>query len=224
MSLPDLAEQPRTGGMEVHQGDQGLDAAGLEPGPGGVVIVAVLEDHQGLPVGGGGTGCAIGGVPLPAVPRRCRAASGWTCPCGCGPRRGGGGAAGPRISLELPAVVRPTGAPPFTPRAEGRSAREPERSTNGVSSPSPGGCHRAATSRTPRTLRLPNSPAPAGWRFIRGTRGLTPLALNLAPAGWSGRRRPPAPGVPLPAVPRRCRAARRRPAARRRRRCGPPSP
>ena len=49
--LPDaqdapLAEQPRTGGMEVGGGDQGLDAAGLEPGPGGMVVVAVGGGHR----------------------------------------------------------------------------------------------------------------------------------------------------------------------------------
>ena len=85
----------------------------------------------------------------------------------------------------VPAVVSPTNAPPLTLRAGGNSAREPERSTRGVSSPSPGGCHRAATSRTPRTLRLPNSPGPAGWRSARGTTGPMLLTLNLAPAGWS---------------------------------------
>ena len=85
----------------------------------------------------------------------------------------------------VPAVVSPTSAPPLTLRAEGDSALEPERSTRGVSSRSPGGCHRAAASLTPRTLRLPSSPGPAGWKFMMGTRGMTLLTLNLAPAGWS---------------------------------------
>ena len=62
----------------------------------------------------------------------------------------------------LPAVVSPTGAPPLTPLAEGSSALAPDRSTRGVSSPAPGGCHRAATSRMPSTLRLPNRPGTAG--------------------------------------------------------------
>ena len=48
-----------------------------------------------------------------------------------------------------PAVVSPTSAPPRTPLADGLSALAPDRSTRGVSSPAPGGCHRQATSRTP---------------------------------------------------------------------------
>ena len=51
---------------------------------------------------------------------------------------------------------------PFTPPGDGRSTRAPDRSTRGVSSLAPGGCQRAAASRTPRTLRLPRSPGPAG--------------------------------------------------------------
>ena len=86
----------------------------------------------------------------------------------------------------LPAVVCPTGAPPRTPLAEGISTLAPDRSTRGVSSPAPGGCHRAAASRRPRTLRLPNSPGPVGC-IVEGscTMGRTLLALNRAPAGWS---------------------------------------
>ena len=39
-------EQTRTGGVEVHQGDQGADPAYPEPGPGGVVVVAVGGGHR----------------------------------------------------------------------------------------------------------------------------------------------------------------------------------
>ncbi len=39
------AEESRTGGVEVHQGDQGADLARPEPGPGGVIEVAVGGGH-----------------------------------------------------------------------------------------------------------------------------------------------------------------------------------
>ena len=77
-------------------------------------------------------------------------------------------------------------SPSLIPLAEGMSPLEPDRSTRGVSSPAPGGCHRAATSRTPRTLRLPNSPGPAGWSSDgSGATGFTLSTLNRAPAGLS---------------------------------------
>ena len=54
--LPDaqdaaLAEEPGTGGMEIHQGHNGLDAADPEPRPGGVVVMAIGGGHglQHLP-------------------------------------------------------------------------------------------------------------------------------------------------------------------------------
>ena len=90
------------------------------------------------------------------------------------------------MSRELPAVVCPTGAPPRTPLAEGISTLAPDRSTRGVSSLPPGGCHRAAASRTPRTLRLPKSPGPEGCSIAgSGARARTLLTWNRAPAGWS---------------------------------------
>ena len=150
---------------------------------------------------------------------------------GCGPRRGGGGAAGPRgkrMGWPVPAVVSPTNAPALTLRAGGNSAREPERSTRGVSSR----FRRAgATERRlrglPSTLRFPNSPGPAGWRLARGTRGFTPETLNLRPGGvvvvavGGGHRLQDFPG---PLLRRAVGQLRRRPQARRRRRRGPPSP
>ena len=84
----------------------------------------------------------------------------------------------------MPAVVSPTSAPPLTPLADGVSPLAPERSTRGVSSPAPGGCHRAAASRTPRTLRLPNRPGPAGCRFDgSGTAGFHLPHLEPRPRG-----------------------------------------
>ena len=86
----------------------------------------------------------------------------------------------------VPAVVSPTRAPPLTLRAEGERAREPERSTRGVSSRSPG--------RVPQGRRLPHSqdaalseqPRPGGVEVHNRHDGLhAPLTLNLAPAGWS---------------------------------------
>ena len=82
------------------------------------------------------------------------------------------------------------------PPGRGEERAGAERSSRGVSSPSPGGCQRAAASRTPRTLRLPNSPGPAGWRLTRGTTGRTVGRLTRAacrrsfPRPRRGRRLP----------------------------------
>ena len=83
-------------------------------------------------------------------------------------------------------VVSPTWAPPLTLRAVGSSTLAPARATSGVSSLAPGGCHRQAASRTPRTLRLPNRPGPDGWSIEgSGTAGRTRLTSRRAPAGLS---------------------------------------
>ena len=82
-------------------------------------------------------------------------------------------------------TVFPTWAPPEMVLTDGYRTLAPERGTMGSWSPAPRGCHRAASSRTPRTLRPWNSRVTGGAVSVTGVHGLTFPALNLAPAGLS---------------------------------------